>query len=161
MCNISTVGTRPAPPILKERVNIMLKFITHGKAQPQERPGVNARGKIVKFFDRPNTAEYKHRIQAAAFEALHGRWPRWSGPINLAVVEYREIPISWSFKKRNAALTGTLRPISRPDIKNIIWLCEDSLNKLVFIDDSQIVSYDGTAKYYGELPRLEITVTRL
>lgn len=139
----------------------MLRFTIYGKAQPQERPGVNARGRFVKFFDRPHTAEYKHRVQSAAFEALHRQWPRWTGPFNMAVIEYREIPTTWSLKKRTAALAGTIRPITRPDIKNFIWLVEDALNKLVFLDDSQVVSYDGSGKHYDEIPRLEVVITRL
>lgn len=154
-------GWRPSGSANIERVNIMLRFIIHGKAQPQERPGLDTRGLFPRFFDRDKTAVYKQQIKIAAFEALNRQWPKWPGPLNLSVREYRAIPSSWSQKKRTAALKGELRPTTKCDLKNLIWLVEDSLNKLAFVDDSQIVSYEGSGKFYSTIPCLEVIVTRL
>jgi Holliday junction resolvase RusA-like endonuclease len=73
---------------------------------------------------------------------------------------YLPIPKALSKKKAAAAMAGELRPITRPDTSNYVKSAEDSLNGIVFRDDSQIVELIAR-KWYSDRPRLEIEVSTL
>lgn len=140
----------------------VIKFIVHGKAQAQQRAGeyIGKDGRIH-HYDQNESRSARSDVKQAAFVAVKGKWPRYDCPVNLAVKEYRTPPRSWSEKKTAAAIQGTIRPASRPDLKNIIWLVEDCLNGLMWHDDSRIVSFDGSGKFYGNAPRVEVEITPL
>ena len=82
------------------------------------------------------------------------------GPVLLVVTAYYAVPKSWSKKKRMDALNGHIRPVVKPDLSNIVKAIEDGMNKIVYKDDSQIVSVT-LAKYYDINPRVEVEVRGL
>ena len=63
--------------------------------------------------------------------------------------------------KREAALAGTLRPTTKPDVSNVLKGVEDALKGVWYKDDSQIIGFDELGKWYGERPRIEITMREL
>ena len=130
-----------------------ITFTIYGKAQAQQRAGerVTASGHIH-HYDQDESKSAKKEIKDTAFHTVKGKWPQFDCPVNLAVKELRAIPKSWSAKKKTAALQGEVRPTSKPDLKNLIWLVEDCLNGLMWVDDSRIVSFDGSGKWYSALP---------
>ena len=79
-------------------------------------------------------------------------------PVRLGLRIYRSIPKSWSKKKRERADAGAIRPVTKPDISNILKGVEDALNGLWYHDDSQIVEYGEMGKWYSARPRIEITM---
>ena len=79
------------------------------------------------------------------------------GPVMLCVQEFRAIPQSWSRKKREAALEGSIFPTTKPDMSNIVKGIEDAMNGIVWHDDSQVV-ITRTMKIYDETPRVEVEV---
>lgn len=67
------------------------------------------------------------------------------------------ITLSWSKRKQADALAGRLRPAVKPDWDNTGKLLGDSLNGILWVDDSQIV--DGrVVKWYGLESRAVLTV---
>ena len=83
------------------------------------------------------------------------------GMIILSVKAYKSIPKSFSKVKHNLAVIGELRPLSKPDLKNIIAGIEDALTGLIWRDDSQVVSFDGSGKWYSDVPRVEVTIREM
>lgn len=74
-----------------------------------------------------------------------------AGSLAVELLAICPIPVSWSKKKRQAALMGDLRPKTKPDFDNILKLYCDALNSSLWNDDKQIV--DGRCiKCYGENP---------
>jgi Holliday junction resolvase RusA-like endonuclease len=67
------------------------------------------------------------------------------------------IPRSWSKRKQNAAMQGLLLPGSRPDLTNVLKLCEDACTAIVFRDDS-LVCIQRTHKHYSRQPGIKLTV---
>ena len=53
-----------------------------------------------------------------------------------------------------------VRPTKKPDSDNIIKIIADSLNKLAYHDDSQIVDV-MFRKFYAEKPRVTVTIIGL
>lgn len=81
---------------------------------------------------------------------MKGRKPL-EGPLAVRIFVMLPVPKSWSNKQRDAALTGMTRPISRGDFDNYAKAVCDSLNKIVYLDDSQIVTA-LIVKEYAERP---------
>ena len=81
-------------------------------------------------------------------------------PLKLEMLAEFAIPATWSRKNKARAIAGEIRPGKRPDLSNTLKLAEDSLNGVVFRDDSLICEHH-TRKVYGVQPKLVITVREL
>ncbi len=67
--------------------------------------------------------------------------PRLAGSLATVIHVYCQAPLSWSGRKRAAAINDeTLRPDKKPDIDNIVKLYFDALNDIAWLDDKQIVT---------------------
>lgn len=75
----------------------------------------------------------------------------------MSVVVFKAIPKGTSKIKTRRMLAGEILPGKKPDVSNIIKAIEDGLNKVAYPDDNQIVDQHGEA-YYGEVPRVEVTI---
>ncbi|MNT35875.1 Endodeoxyribonuclease RusA [compost metagenome] len=97
---------------------------------------------------------YKHVIGVEARK--HVKNPLES-PVLINVNFYYPIPVSFNKAKREQARTGQLRPITKPDLDNVVKGLADSLNKIAWKDDNQIVSITAH-KYYADEPKIEIQI---
>ncbi len=77
--------------------------------------------------------------------------PCLEGPLSLVVNIAVGVPASWSKRKQVDALAGLVRPTGKPDVDNTLKLLADSLNKIVWRDDSQLVDVT-VIKRYGREP---------
>jgi Holliday junction resolvase RusA-like endonuclease len=68
---------------------------------------------------------------------MAGREPV-SSPVSLTVTINVEPPASWSQRRKQRAADGQIAPTKKPDASNILKSIEDAMNKVVYIDDSQI-----------------------
>ena len=83
------------------------------------------------------------------------------GAIEFALRIYRAIPKGMPKYKREAAKAGTLRPVTKPDVSNVLKGVEDALKGVWYKDDSQIVGFGVLGKWYDERPRIEIMMREL
>lgn len=128
-------------------------FVIPGDPVPFARAGANG----AQRFTPKRQRDFMALASLAAHQAMAGRVPL-DGPVELCVEAIYLAPKGWSRKKRAAALYKT----SRPDLSNIEKLVEDSLNGIVFIDDSQVVRRGPECcKRYGERAETRITVRPL
>lgn len=109
-----------------------------------------ARPGFVTTYTPKETEQYETAIRWKAKAAMKGRKPL-EGPLAVRIFVMLPVPKSWSNKQRDAALTGMTRPISRGDFDNYAKAVCDSLNKIVYLDDSQIVTA-LIVKEYAERP---------
>lgn len=100
--------------------------------QPKGRPG------FVHIYTPKETASYEDSLKWQATEAMAGRQPL-DGPLAVRLFAMMPIPDSWPKKRRALALDGRLHPTVKPDNDNIQKIVYDSLNKVVYLDDKQIV----------------------
>jgi Holliday junction resolvase RusA-like endonuclease len=77
--------------------------------------------------------------------------------VALCVTAYVAIPKSFSRRKRQDAIDGIVRPITRPDVDNYAKAALDGCNAIIFRDDSLVADLI-VRKRYAERPRLTITV---
>ena len=104
------------------------------------------------------TARYEERLAWAAQSVMAGR-PLLTGGLQVDIEAYMDIPKSKPKTFRAAALAGAIRPTTKPDPDNIAKML-DALNRVVWVDDSQIVTLN-VRKHYSDRPRLQITVREI
>ena len=136
----------------------MIQIIVPGQPQGKGRARFARQGKFVRAFTPEKTVAYEGLIALAGQKVMEGR-NLMDGPVYLTVEAIFAFPKSgWSQKKRAS------RPIhwhvSKPDNDNIIKAVADGLNGIVWKDDSQVALAKGS-KFYGDVPRLIITVEAL
>lgn len=95
----------------------------------------------------------------AAFKRRYPDHRPWSGPVMLNFNAVFAIPGSFSYPLAQQARAGKLYVTKKPDKDNIEKLIVDALNGVAFHDDAQVIG--GGVKIYGDLPRLEFSLTRL
>ena len=131
-----------------------ISFIIYGEPVPQGR----ARSAIVNdkviVYDPAKSRDFKRLVKYVA--QPHIPESLIASAITLTVKAYVSIPKSFSKKKRELALSGELRPVTKPDLKNIIAGVEDALEKVLYENDSQVVEYGASGKWYGDPPRVEV-----
>lgn len=136
-------------------------IVVPGEPVPQGRPRFARRAGYVQAYDPKRSKDYKSRILSYVWMGLKSRaytpFTSSSAPLAVSIAIYRGIPQSWSRKKKEAAVQGLVRPVSRPDTDNYVKIVLDALNKVLWKDDSAVVSLHAE-KWYSETPRMEITV---
>lgn len=70
---------------------------------------------------------------------------------------YYPMPVGFTKAKKEMARSGQLRPTTKPDLDNVVKGLADSLNKIAWKDDNQIVSITAH-KYYADEPKIEIQI---
>jgi Holliday junction resolvase RusA-like endonuclease len=132
----------------------MISFEVAGKPRGKGRPRFARRTGIA--YTPAETRSYENLLRAAAQDAMNGS-PPLDCPVILHMTATVPVPQSWSRKKQAQALSGAIRPTTKPDCDNILKMT-DALNQIVFRDDAQIVEARVT-KRYGERPSLTVEVT--
>lgn len=129
-------------------------FIVKGKAQPKQRP----RFSHGHTYTPKPTLDYEKKIREAY---LSEDFERLSGPLEMVLNFYFEIPKSTPKKMRDQMLIGNVRPIKRNgDVDNLFKVVADALNDVAYDDDSQIVQATVN-KWYSREPSVEITIRSL
>ena len=132
-----------------------IAFTVAGPPRGKGRP----RGtKTGHFYTDARTRSYEAVLRFAAQQAMAGR-PPLAGAVNLALRVVFPIPPSWPKKRQSAALSGELRPTTKPDADNIVKLT-DALNGVVWVDDAQVVGL-ALEKHYGAAPGTQFTVSEV
>ena len=103
------------------------------------------------------TVNFETRLAYAAQAVMRGRLLR--GALHVEMTAWLEVPKSKSKKFLTAALAGQSWPTKKPDADNVAK-CLDALNKVVWMDDSQIVDLI-VHKRWSDNPRTVITVTTM
>lgn len=134
----------------------MITFTVYGEPQAQGRPraGKTKTGDIV-MYDPTDSKEYKRYVALVASQ--HRPHKLIESAVSLTVKVYRPIPKLSKIKHRQA-VEGILRPKSKPDLSNYIKGVEDAIEGILLKNDSQVVDYGDSGKWYSETPRIEVEI---
>lgn len=130
-----------------------------GDPVAQGRPRFSRQGGFVKAYDPAKSRDYKSYVRLIA--AQNAPDSPVEGAIEFSLRIYRAIPKGMPKYKREAAKEGRLRPVTKPDVSNVLKGVEDALKGVWYKDDSQIVGYGVLGKWYDERPRIEIMMREL
>jgi len=136
---------------MTEAVTIIIPGDIKGKARPRFSPKSG-----VAFTPKP-TRTREGIIASLAMDAMHLATP-FTGPVEMTLTAYFDVPASYSKKRRAACLCGDELPTKKPDLDNVVKMVWDALNKIVYADDSQIVRVTAR-KQYAEVAKTIVTVT--
>lgn len=92
--------------------------------------------------------DYKEMIKMYAKQQYRG--PILTGPLHISCDFYFKAPKSYSKKKMVLVRANKLHYVKRPDVDNLFKGITDSLNKIIYTDDSYIVSAFMTKQYADE-----------
>ncbi len=126
-----------------------------GNLRGKQRARVSTRGGFARAYTPAETVNAEAHVKQCCIAQL-GQ-PCLEGPLSVKLGIGVGIPVSWSKKKRDAALAGDIRPVGRPDASNCLKLVEDALNGVLWRDDSQIVEV-SVRKSYAHTPVTVLTV---
>ena len=132
---------------------------------------LKAVGKQIKYNTWSNSVytakiskEFMSKVSVVAenYALKFNMSPKCVGPkgVSVDIVYYKTPPKNWTKKKLKEALSGDLRPTSKPDNDNVEKCIFDALNKIFYSDDAQIVE-NSTKKFYALEPSIEIDVKYL
>jgi Holliday junction resolvase RusA-like endonuclease len=136
-----------------------IHFTIPGQPVAKGRPRFSTRGGFVKTYTPEKTANYESLVKMAAAEAMSGAIPS-IGPIALELVLMLQVPASWSKKKQDKALFGTVCATKKPDADNVLKGIKDGCNGIVWKDDAQVVQI-SIQKKYSAMPRAIVSVREL
>jgi Holliday junction resolvase RusA-like endonuclease len=110
-------------------------------------------------FTPAKTRNWEKMAATIAKQAMGSREPL-AGPVGIKIIAVMPVADSWPTWKREAALEGVIVPTAKPDLDNIEKAAKDALNKIVWLDDGQVVD-SAKQMRYGEHPGVVVTVEPL
>lgn len=144
-----------------EKESAAVAFVIPGVAVGKGRPKFARRGNFVTAYTPERTANYENLVKLAAHRAMNGRETiAVAVAVSCNILVEVEPPASWSNKKRLSALSGDIRPTSKPDLDNVAKGILDAMNDIVFKDDKQVVVL-SLSKRYSEHSRASVEVVAL
>ena len=149
MADVSLVDV-PFRPAVTQSVTIELMGPPKGKGRPRF---VRRTGHA--YTPQP-TRSYEAALRYAA-QVKMGNYPPIEGAVRIEVLAAFPVPVSWPNNRRADALSGVVRPTSKPDADNLLKSLGDAFNGVVWRDDSQIVTA-LISKRYSDRPRLWVQV---
>lgn len=135
---------------------MIASFVIPGIPVAKGRPRLTTRGGFARAYTPDKTRRFETMVADVARAAI-GPIDPYSGAVELEAHFSLPIPKSWNKRDKAAAMAGTLRPQSKPDIDNFLKAIADGMNGIVYVDDCQIVSARLT-KFYGDEPGIAVTV---
>ena len=79
-------------------------------------------------------------------------------PVRVEIINCKKVPKSFSKKKRELALKGTIAPTTKPDLDNLAKTILDALNGFAYEDDKNIVEL-AIVKEFGETDYTFVTIS--
>jgi Holliday junction resolvase RusA-like endonuclease len=137
-------------------MTFMLIYSVEGNPIGKGRPKFARRGAFVSTYTPTKTRDYESVINDAARKAM-GSNELLETPLTVAIYITVPIPQSYSKKRTEACLSGSEKPIKKPDIDNIAKCFLDAMNGAVYYDDSQVLTLHIT-KVYGTVGMVEVMV---
>ncbi len=142
-------------------VSVLLPGVPMGKKRHRARAVVPKNGRPwVQTYPDPDGVAYEADLAEAGRKAMAASSlvsDPFDGPLTCFVEAFVPIPASWSMKKQAAAAAGEIFPTGKPDGDNYAKIAGDALNKICWVDDSQIIMWQ-VLKLYSDFPRLRVSV---
>jgi len=138
-----------------------ITIVVAGDPVAQGRPRMTTVNGSARAYDPPRSRDWKQYARLVAQEEMKDQ-ELFQGQLSLSLRVFRNMPASFSLRRRASARSGRIMPTTRPDLDNYVKAALDALNGVVFKDDSQIVNFhEPFGKWYSDKPRVEIEVKEL
>lgn len=133
-----------------------VKFIIPGAPFGKQRPKFANKS----AYTPKETVNYENLVKLVYQQESKGYIFPADVMLSVKIVAYYPIPKSTSKRNRELMMQDKLRPTKKPDWDNIGNVVCDSLNKIAYYDDKNIVDA-AVRKFYSENPRVEVAISRI
>ena len=82
------------------------------------------------------------------------------GALSCRILARFPLPVSWPQRDRDLAEQGVIRPTITPDGDNIFKAIADACNRIVWLDDAQVVE-TAVSKYYSAAYGVDVLVEQI
>jgi Holliday junction resolvase RusA-like endonuclease len=128
----------------------MIEFTYYGEIRGKGRPRFRKIGNFVSTYTPTETRDYEMSIKESFLVECADSERFFNGEqLAMELQIYQAMPKSVSKKKAQEMLEDKVKPTKKPDIDNILKSVCDSLNKVAYTDDTQIVEM-RIQKHYAE-----------
>lgn len=131
-----------------------VKFSVLGEPRGKQRPRVT---KVGHTYTPKETEQYENLVRMEYRRQCHDFKFSSGTALDARIIAYYSIPKSASKKKRQAMLDHIIRPLKKVDCDNLIKIVLDSLNKIAYHDDVQVVDCQ-VRKFYSDNPRIVVII---
>jgi len=125
-----------------------------GKPFAKQRPRMAKTGHV---YTPKETVSFERVVGQIASEKIKDPL---RGPVKLTVIAFFKIPKSWSKVKKADALK-TLYHTSRPDYDNVLKAIADGLNRVAYVDDSQVAKAICVKLWTENDPKTRVIIENL
>jgi len=132
-----------------------IEFTIPSKAHGKERP----RFSNGRTYTPKKTADRENLIRFYAMQAFGRDKDPVSFPLEVTIVATYTPPTSATKARKAAMLEGEIKYTKKPDADNIAKLVCDSLNNVVYTDDSNIVNL-SVVKTYGNKDEIYVVIRK-
>ena len=138
---------------------MQIMFTVYGDPVAKGRPRFAKRGNFVQTYTPEKTKTYETEVAMMAKAAM-GASEALEGALEAFIYVTYAVPASYSKKRSEACLSGLEKHTKKPDLDNVVKSVVDGMDKIVFLNDSQITSIHAT-KVYGEIAKVEVMVREI
>ena len=131
---------------------IVVEGTIRGKQRPQFKK------KTGKAFTPNQTINYENWIKQCYIDQSN---KLLQGPIRARIEIYYSVPKSYSKRKIEAIKDGTDYPMKKPDCDNVAKIVLDSLNKIAYDDDKQVVELTVLKRWTFDNERIEFEMEEI
>ena len=135
----------------------MITLELMGKPIPKHRPRSCKRGNFIHVYNDQNKImeEYRWQIKGM-FNA-----PIYTIPMRIGATFFTPIPKGTPKARRAEMLANILRPMSKPDLDNLVKFILDCMNGIVYQDDCQVCEFGVVEKRFGLEPKTVVRIEPL
>lgn len=126
---------------------MMCDFEIEGKPVGKGRPRFRRMGNFVQTYTPTATADYEKLVRLR-FQNAGGAIT--DKPVKIEIVAFFAPPKSVRKKQRQEMLANLILPTKKPDCDNIAKIILDALNKIAYVDDSQVIELVVKKRYSAE-----------
>ena len=134
-----------------------VKFVIPGEPKGKGRPRVERKGGFVHTRTPDDTIVYENLVKTVYYQQCQRTQFPKGVPLEVRVMAYYSIPQSESNKRQKLMEQHKLRPMKKPDVDTVVKIILDSLNKIAYHDDAQVVDCIFR-KFYSYQPRVVVTI---
>ena len=138
---------------------MQIMFTVYGEPIAKGRPRFSTRGKFPVAYTPEKTKTYESEVGMMAKAAM-GSSEALEGALEAFIYVSFAVPASYSKKRTEDCLNEIEKHTKKPDLDNVIKSVIDGMDKIVFLNDSQITSIHAT-KVYGEVPKVVVMVRQV
>nr|WP_270250323.1 RusA family crossover junction endodeoxyribonuclease [Coprococcus catus] len=126
---------------------MMCDFEIEGKPVGKGRPRFRRMGNFVQTYTPTTTVDYEKLVRLR-FQNAGGQIT--DKPVRVGITAFFAPPKSTKKKQKAEMLANLVLPTKKPDVDNIAKIILDALNKIAYVDDSQVIELSVIKRYAAE-----------